>query len=259
MNMKSNPSNSELLSSMLDGEISDAELDMLLARLDQSDPSLRPNWHLYHQIGDALRSDELAIPMSADFSSKFAQRLAQEPIVFAPAAFRQEQPAAPLQNQTLVANGVASSTKTMIVSPRSISLQGRNAWRIVASLGGLAAAVALGVSIAPQLSGVLNGQGNGTGVPPSLAQISNQAPITAQAPAQAPVNAGIQLVNNQDAPNRPVEREDEAQDAATLQIIRDPGLDSYLQAHQKFSPSIGSTARYVRQANTATLAPAEAK
>lgn len=48
----------------------------------------RRAWHTYHLIGDVLRSDELARPPTRDaaFLDGLRARLAQEPVVLAPAA-----------------------------------------------------------------------------------------------------------------------------------------------------------------------------
>lgn len=42
-------------------------------------PDVKNSWDQYHQIGDALRSDELALTMSPDFGSRLAARLDAEP------------------------------------------------------------------------------------------------------------------------------------------------------------------------------------
>jgi sigma-E factor negative regulatory protein RseA len=54
----------------------------------RDDASARQTWHAYHLIGDVMRSDELATTPARDaaFLSGLRQRLAQEPVVLAPAA-----------------------------------------------------------------------------------------------------------------------------------------------------------------------------
>lgn len=70
----------EKVSALMDGELSDAEAKGQISRLKQ-DADSRNQWETYHLIGDALRGDA---PLSADFSRRMAQRLAQEPTVLAP-------------------------------------------------------------------------------------------------------------------------------------------------------------------------------
>jgi sigma-E factor negative regulatory protein RseA len=53
-----------------------------------ADAEARRTWHAYHLIGDVLRSDDLARPPTADadFMARLRSRLAEEPVVLAPAA-----------------------------------------------------------------------------------------------------------------------------------------------------------------------------
>jgi sigma-E factor negative regulatory protein RseA len=65
----------------MDGELGVDEADREIARL-KADESLRAHWDTYHLIGDAMRGDRADLP---GFSTRFAERLAQEPTVLAPA------------------------------------------------------------------------------------------------------------------------------------------------------------------------------
>ncbi|MEM4989011.1 sigma-E factor negative regulatory protein [Collimonas sp. H4R21] len=71
----------EQISALADGELSDAYVDMALAALRQADG--RDAWDVYHQIGDIMRSDDMALTMSADFSARMAARLDAEPAIIA--------------------------------------------------------------------------------------------------------------------------------------------------------------------------------
>ena len=53
----------------------------------RDDPDARRTWHAYHVIGDVMRSEELAASPQRDaaFLAGLRQRLAQEPVVLAPA------------------------------------------------------------------------------------------------------------------------------------------------------------------------------
>jgi len=44
----------------------------------------KETWQLYHLIGDALRTPELALPPATEFSSRVAQAIAAEPTILAP-------------------------------------------------------------------------------------------------------------------------------------------------------------------------------
>ena len=60
---------------------------------------------------------------------------------------------------------------------------------------------------------------------------------------------GIQLAsnsNNPDVQSKPSEQ---------IEMLRDPRLDSYLMAHQKFSPSIGNGTQFVTHANAVSANP----
>ena len=69
----------EDISRLMDGEISDAELDTVFARLKQGEG--KGTWECYHLIGDTLRGNGA---VSRGFSQRFAARLAAEPTVLAP-------------------------------------------------------------------------------------------------------------------------------------------------------------------------------
>ncbi len=70
------------VSAFADGELPDHEVDAAIAALRA--PGGRSDWDIYHQIGDTLRSEPMAAPLSAGFSDRFAARLAAEPTLLAP-------------------------------------------------------------------------------------------------------------------------------------------------------------------------------
>jgi sigma-E factor negative regulatory protein RseA len=85
MNTRNEPSqHHENISLLADGAATDAQVEAALAALANGQG--RAEWALYHQIGDALRSDELAREMSADFLPNLFSRLEQEPAIIAPVA-----------------------------------------------------------------------------------------------------------------------------------------------------------------------------
>lgn len=75
------------LSAMMDGELGSADVARL-CRDWRDDGELRVTWHAYHLIGDVMRSEDLAQDARHDeaFLQALRRRLADEPVVMAPAA-----------------------------------------------------------------------------------------------------------------------------------------------------------------------------
>lgn len=75
------------ISALIDGELGPDGVTRACASW-RTDVRSRQTWHAYHLIGDVLRSDDLAShPASdADFLNRLRERLADEPVVLAPAA-----------------------------------------------------------------------------------------------------------------------------------------------------------------------------
>jgi sigma-E factor negative regulatory protein RseA len=73
------------LSALMDGEVADAEAERALRRW-RDDDQARADWHVYHLVGDVLRSNDFAQPPAHDeaFLLALRQRLAQTPVVLAP-------------------------------------------------------------------------------------------------------------------------------------------------------------------------------
>lgn len=67
----------DVLSAFMDGE---ADMPAFLTR----SPDARRDWDTYHLIGDVLRSEALAHPVSTRFSQELRQALEAEPPVLAP-------------------------------------------------------------------------------------------------------------------------------------------------------------------------------
>ena len=91
----SSDSSRRILSALADGDATDSEA----ARAFQAwrdEPDARASWHAYQLIGDVLRSDDLACEPAADeaFLVALRARLASEPVVLAPQARADAEPAA---------------------------------------------------------------------------------------------------------------------------------------------------------------------
>jgi len=113
-------SRGERLSAFVDGELFGEEhLNAFLSGLDHED---RASWSHYHLIGDALRSDDLAVSPAASsaFLAGFAARFEQEPHVLAPAAMPVARRLLALRRRVVPAFAVAAAaaTLTWVVVPQ---------------------------------------------------------------------------------------------------------------------------------------------
>jgi sigma-E factor negative regulatory protein RseA len=82
----------EQISALADSECSDTQFKLAFAALRQGDG--KADWDIYHQIGDVLRSDDMAAPLSDSFAARMAARLEAEPTIIAPVL-----PGEPAKNQ----------------------------------------------------------------------------------------------------------------------------------------------------------------
>lgn len=207
--MKTETTQNDRISAMLDGELSDAQLEVMLTSLsDARNHDGRGTWEIYHQIGDVLRSDELALKMSPDFSARFASLLEAEPVILAPKPHVEALPE------------ITHSAKL-----------GKPQFARYMAMTSMAAAAAVAFFMAPQLVPLFGVQSN------SGVVISN-----AEQPGKIQPG-GVQLASESSIP------EVQQKTSEHIIMLRDPRLDSYLLAHQKFSPSIGNGTQYVTRAN----------
>lgn len=171
----------EQISALADNELPDGHLDVTLAALRQQDG--REAWGLYHQIGDALRSDDLNTQVHTSLTSRIFASLEDEPILM-PAAKQ------PLPGE-----------KYAVV-------------KRFAAPGMAVAAVAVAVFL-------------------TMPQMMTQ---------------NAQVVASNSAPMLLASAAPDALAVADGDVLRDPRIDEYLMAHQRFSPSPYSTAQYARSA-----------
>ena len=193
----------EKISAWLDGELPDAAVEVMLAALATDEG--RACWNEYHQIGDSLRSDELAMQPSAGFAAKMAARLAQEPVYLLPLPARDKPDLRHHLRQKM--------------------------WP------GLAIAAGLMVVLALPYSPL----GEQDHAPSGLAQRGMPAGGNISLAAGGADNGGALPV----ARTRPV------QDS---EMLRDPQIQQYLQAHQRYLPQVYNAqyAQPVEQAKTGT-------
>lgn len=92
--MDTNKKIREYISAFADGELPDADLELALAALRETDG--RQAWDVYHRIGDCLRSAPGHAELSPGFAGLLADKLAAEPMPLRRAAARTASPADPL-------------------------------------------------------------------------------------------------------------------------------------------------------------------
>lgn len=176
-------------------------------------PGERTTWEVYHHLGDVLRSEEMAFTFSPGFAARMAARLDAEPAIVAP---KMKQPQMALQIED------------------SGALFGKRALKRMALPGLAAAAVAMfALTATPQLMVAMKGSAPTVNAPIMVASVTRQAPANLNS-----VSADPQL-----AATTPRSRG---------VILRDPRIEEYLLAHQRFSPSVYSTVQYARSATFAT-------
>ncbi|EKS9796252.1 MULTISPECIES: sigma-E factor negative regulatory protein [Burkholderia] len=113
-------SRGERLSALVDGEMFEGpDNGQFLAELNRAD---RAAWAHYHLIGDALRSDELALSpaLSVAFTARMSAALESEPHLLAPAAAPVARKLLSLRRRVVPAFAVAAAaaTLTWIVVPQ---------------------------------------------------------------------------------------------------------------------------------------------
>jgi sigma-E factor negative regulatory protein RseA len=216
--MNTNEMTREQISALADGELTDRQMEAALAALRQ--PEGRADWEIYHQIGDVLRCDDMAVKMSSGFAARMAARLESEPAIVAPT----NDPVLPEEHAV---GGARFSASVNMVSSRA------RRWAIP---GMIAAAVASVAFVAtPQLMVAMKGEPAPSGSETMVASSGTAQPIKVSgATATAGQFAAV------------------SSSAAGEVVLRDPRIDDYLLAHQRFSPSMYSTAQFARSATFET-------
>jgi sigma-E factor negative regulatory protein RseA len=211
--MSTNKLSWEQISALADNELSDRHVDVAIAALRH--PEEQAAWDIYHRIGDVLRSEEMAIAMRPDFMARMTARLDAEPVIIAPAFSRVA--SAP---QPAAANGKAKFSRF-----KRFAVPGMVA----------AAAASVALITAPQLMVATKGNATGETAQVMIGSASHPAPthgavVSASAPQATLVSTSTS-------------------DGAV--VLRDPHIDEYLRAHQRFSPSVYSSAQFARSATLA--------
>jgi len=218
--MNTNAINPERISAFVDGELDEGELDILLKALYKNDNY--SDWEIYHQIGDALRSDELAINLSSGFSERMREKLANESSIVAPTPHIQ------LQSQAGVAKGTSSfNLFNTFSAKRRLAFSGLTAIAFAATT----------FIAAPNL--MVAGREDKDMLHNEIVAVSHKHTLEMASDKKIGMQDGDSSSSMINKTNGEV-------------VLRDPRIDDYLLAHQSFSPSVYSTAQYARSATFAT-------
>lgn len=192
----------EQVSALVDGQLEGLEFAAAMDLTDGDDDALA-SWHVYHVIGDVLRSGELgACGRDRDFVSRLSARIQAESIL--PGKGSEA-----LINPDLIAEkdhltlGIPQKERE-ISSPANDSIF---RWKLVAGLASLAALAVVSWSV----TGALRSGSDGA----RLAQSSSGGtPLSLMAPPGQAGNLALA-------------------EPGTLMMVRDPRLDELLAAHRQ--------------------------
>lgn len=218
----------EQISALADGELSSDEMTLAFAALRSSE-NAQDAWEDYHRIGEVLRSEEMDVSLSAGFSARMAALLDAEPSIVAPQA------AAVTAAVPAAAEVKSAAVKTAANGDHRAARPSRLVRLLMPSAAAAAAAVAA-VFVAMPQQAVVNAD----------ARMAAPVAQVASAPLAAPsVPSAIATVA--DTSGNPQNVNQFSSLAQQGEVKRDPRIDQYLSAHQRFSPSY-SSAQYARSA-----------
>ncbi|MBV8625879.1 MAG: sigma-E factor negative regulatory protein [Herbaspirillum sp.] len=215
----------EQISALADGELGSEEMTIAFAALRSSKEG-QEAWEDYHRIGEVLRSEEMDVSLSAGFSAKMSAWLDAEPAIVAP----QVQAAPAVQEAPAAQAAVAANGDHRAARP------GRLVRLLMPSAAAAAAAVAAVFVAMPQQAVV-------------TADAKVAAPAVQMAAAPVSVPSAIATVSDTNGNAQNVNQLSSL--AQQGEVKRDPRIDDYLFAHQRFSPSY-SSAQYARSAAFST-------
>lgn len=231
----------EMMSSLLDGELeqqfSEAEIDALLREMENQ--QAQQDWDLYQHIGAALRGEE-AFSRNTSLVARIAAQLEHEPAHSLSTVEAAEVVQVAKPELTPVQKKMEPTP-----SPKGQWLQG---WRVAFAATVAAGMAALGLMGGSQLLTLASNdavQSEANSPVKLVAAPEGRKPVTLLAKSVA--SSGTEAANLETrqrviADGKPAE----------VVMLRDPEIDQYLLAHQRFSPSLYSTAQYARSATFAT-------
>lgn len=218
----------EQISALADGELGSEEMTLALAAL-RSSKDAQDAWEDYHRIGEVLRSEEMDVSLSAGFSAKMSAWLDAEPAIVAPQP--QVAPAQPVAAPAAPAVGTATAAGAANGDHRA-RRPGRLVRLLMPSAAAAAAAVAAVFVAMPQQA---------------VVTADSKAVVPMAQVASAPVNVPSAIATVAETNGNPQNVNQLSSLAQQGEVKRDPRIDEYLFAHQRFSPSY-SSAQYARSA-----------
>lgn len=208
--MESNEMMREEISAFADGELTQPRIDGVASRLRQ--PAERARWDAYHQIGDILRSDDMAISLSEGFSARMSARLELEPSFLLPqVGMQSDVTRLPRRRSALVSAVFGAGRRRRFIVP------------------GIAAAAAVAYLGIPQLMVASYSSRDKPAIQLALQSVGKGSDASVTGAAGAGESASGAVV-----------------------VLRDAQIDEYVLAHQRFSSSLYSGAQYARPATFAT-------
>lgn len=234
----------ETISAFTDGELRNVSVDAVLS--DLRAPQGRAAWDIYQKIGDVLRSEDMVGGFRPGFESRLFARLDAEPVVLAPVSVAAGlAPAAAVWPTTVESSNVVlgnfSAGKSGLSAQDPGKPAGTGLRRFFMPGAAAAAVAAITFMTAPQLMVAL------TKAPETYAGVTSPTGVATGNNHLA--KADIKLAAAASTSALPPGSEAEHGD-----VLRDPSLDEYLMAHQRFSPSVYSTAQFARSSTFANEA-----
>lgn len=203
------------LSALVDGELESGLVGQACLHW-RGDDDCRSSWHVYHLIGDVLRSDDLASDAArdADFLRALRLRLVDEPVVLAPS--RPTPPASASADRRPIDLATARRGRSWMLSS-------------AVAAGFVAVAGVLFVTRVPETSGTL-AAGEPTAAVPGVAADGFRNASSTSLSQALPTDLRATV--------------------ASGKLIRDVRLDRYLSAHKEFagSSALGVPSGYLRNA-----------
>lgn len=202
--MSTNKHMQEQLSSLIDGEHADADLDFILASMGAAEKN---DWEVYQRIGELLNSEESSVDVSADFSTRMTAALALEPTYSLTSKVKKF----PHQSPKIMYAMAAMLAFSLIMVPEFAGQQGADV-------------------VAPYYSGQFSTQNSYTQSKTELAILSPGGNAENRSEAKLAASATSATSGTPGSPGS--------------RMVRDPELDSYLAAHLRYSNSVYSAVEY---------------
>ncbi|MDY7578495.1 RseA family anti-sigma factor [Herbaspirillum sp. RTI4] len=208
------------ISALVDSEQLENSMHVSLAGLHN--PDARAAWDVYHQIGDVLRSDDMAFSFSDKFSARMWGLLEAEPTYI---TLKDSIATATHLNSTSVSGNNQSSRMTRRIAGSGVVT--------VIAVAALIFMVKPESSLHPVLTQVMLPASATNPVWPTVSATPSNKSLFLTADKLSADNEGLPGL---------------ASLAQQGDVVRDPRIDNYLLAHQRFAPHPNNSTEYARTA-----------